>query len=224
MFVNRAGIITHPKKTQKGVKMAENKKKCRYCGVERANMAEHIINRHPSVLEKIEETILDYPSNFNQAATSPPPPTQTTPVRASGDIGVLIREKLDLMLNIKIIEMLSKSPNTTLQEINHAINPPPQQSLKELVELHNLIYPEKEDPPMIETGNQWVDIAQQAIPMVKDLLQSRKQPNMESDLNVRRGEKNNPGVLKPIQLEIAGDPGKPGSTSEKPGAASTPEQ
>jgi hypothetical protein len=200
----------------------EKKYKCRYCGKQVQNLAQHIINLHPTILEKLEETIIDYPSNFQPPGSAGI--RQDLPAPKISDISTLIREKLDLMLNIKIIEMLSKSPNTTLQEINQAINPPPQQSLKELVELHNLIYPEKEDPPMIETGNQWVDIAQQAIPMVKDLLQSRKQPNMESGINVRRGEKNNPGILKPIQLKAPGDPGEPGSFSEKPGVISEPEQ
>lgn len=204
--------------------MAEDKKKCRYCGVERANMAEHIINRHPSVLEKIEESILEYPSNSSQAATSPTTPPTTTPQRQSTDIGTLIREKLDLMLNIKIIEMLSKSPNVTLQELNQAVNPPQQTSLKELVQFHKEIYGDQEkEPPYIETGNKWVDIAQQAIPIVKDMLQSRKQPQ-EVDQNVRRGEKTNPGILKPIQLKIAGDPAKPDQLGKEPGAPGDPEQ
>jgi hypothetical protein len=195
----------------------EKKYKCRYCSKQVQNLAQHIINLHPTILEKLEENL----------DLTPPPPNLQTPTishqRGNADIGSLIREKLDLMLNIKIIEMLSKSPNTTIQEISQAINPPQQTNLKDIVELHNLIYPEREEMPVIETGNQWVDIAQQALPIVKDMLQSRK-PKQESDLNVRGGEKTNTGILKPIQLEITRDTRKSSNASEKPGITSASEQ
>jgi hypothetical protein len=179
-------------------------KKCRFCGKDVQNLAAHIIRIHPAIVEQLDES----PPLSPQTPLSPPNsailPAQNMRI---GDISTLIREKLDIMLNIKIIEMLSQSKDLNLTDIQKAINPPQKSTLEEIKEYHEMVYGGA-DIPFVQTGNQWVDIAQQAIPIIKEMLPKRK-INNEGETNVREGNDYNPGLLKPIQQETSGSPAKP---------------
>jgi hypothetical protein len=187
-------------------------KKCRYCGKEVNRLAEHIIRMHPSIMEKLEEIPLEEVKN------PPVSPVLTAPNQRIGNLSVLIQEKLDLMLNIKIIEMLSKSPDTSIQDIAKAINPPEKTTIQELKEYHDLVYPK--EMPYIDTGNDWVNIIQQAIPIVKEMMPKKK--NAEVPQNVRTGNSEDDGILQPIQLETATDQLESKSTSKESRTTSDP--
>ena len=193
---------------------------CHFCRKEVRNLGIHIINNHPNILAQLDE----YTEKGSLAPSSPAPPL--TP-RSTQNLTAMIQEKLDIMLNIKIIEMLSKSPDATIQDISNAINPPKNTTLEELKAYHELVYgKEKSELPYIETENQWANLAQQALPIVRDMFANRqqKQPLKEVEKDVRGRKETNPGILKPIQLEIAGDTGEPARHSEEPGAPGDTEQ
>jgi len=141
-------------------------KKCHFCGKEVRNLAVHTLNQHPDAFNRLDEVA-------STPLVSPAPPSQPQLYASApkGDINALIREKLDTMLNIKIIEMLSKNPSTSIQELQQALNPPQKTTIQELKEYHDLVYGEKEpELPYIETENQWVNIIQQFLPVIKELF------------------------------------------------------
>lgn len=184
-------------------------KNCPYCGKDVENLASHIIRMHPKIMESLDEM-----------GDSEPPKQPNTPPLAHSKavpkgISEMIREKLDIMLNIKIIEMLSKSPDTSIQEIAQAMNPPQNTNLKELKEFHDIVY--KENPqPIIPTGNEWVDIAQQAIPIIKEMLPAKK---IEVSKNViKPGHERARRTIEPIRIEATGSAGESGSDSTKSAA------
>ena len=197
-------------------------KKCKFCGKDVQNLPSHIVRIHPAVYEALDEMTLD---NTGQGAiVAPVSPNLPAPNPRIGGISALIQEKLDIMLNIKIIEMLSKSPETSIRDIATALNPPQSTPLDELKKYHDLVYGEETKLPYIETGNEWVNVAQQAIPIVKDMLDQRKQvkQKMEGENDVREGNADTPRLLKPIQFEIAGSSTKSGSNSQESGIISNP--
>jgi len=198
-------------------------KKCGICGKDVRNMGYHVANIHPKVFEKINETSEEPIIYSNE---KPRTQNQNTPtVGNTSDINSMIREKLDLMLNIKIIEMLSKSPNVSLNEISAAINPPQPTKLSELKEYHDLVYGERERD-MPETGNQWIDLATTAIPLIREMLPTKKKQLEEESKNVTNSgiEERSIRVLKPISEETSRDTSKSGSFSEESGTTSTTKQ
>jgi len=195
-------------------------KSCPHCGKNVKNLGFHVANNHPSIIAQLEEK-----------PPSPPPETPTLTPYSNKNAGVsgvntqsineMIREKLDTMLNIKIIEMLSKNPNTSLQEISQAINPPKPSTLQELKEYHELVYG-REERELPETGNGWVDLATAAIPLIREMLPAKKKQMEEENKNVELGsdEKRSIRILKPIQAKIAGDREESGSSSNESGSIS----
>ena len=205
-----------------GEKM-KDKKKCHICGKLVYELGLHIANIHPQIMQKLEE------SGFNETQTSQekqeqlpsfgikPPLSQQNRVVVvgQGSINEMIREKLDTMLNIKIIEMLSRNPEVSINDIHQAINPPQntQPSLQDLKTYHDLVFGEdyERERPGESQGGEWAAIAKEAIPIVKNMLQSKTTTQQGAVANVRSGESTNPGILKPIQLKVTGDTTKPGS-------------
>lgn len=191
-----------------------NLKKCRYCGKEVMSLANHIVRMHPAVIEQIEEVPQQQVIN---TPVSPILPAQNVKI---GDISTLIRDKLDIMLNIKIIEMLSNSKDMNLADIQKAISPPTKTTIEELREYREFL--KTENPPYIETGNQWVDIAQQAIPIIKKMVPQKKKQT-EVDLNVREGNRETGNILKPLSIKVAGNTTESRSTIQESGTPSNSE-
>jgi hypothetical protein len=206
-------------------------KKCPFCGKDVKNLAPHIVNLHPKIMEKMDEMDTKTPENatFTPVLTQSSPKILTYPGQSIND---MIREKLDTMLNIKIIEMLSKNPNVSLQEISAAIQAPqPQQSaldkLKELREYTSIISDIKGDNMPNESGgaNEWLGVANAAIPIVKEMLQSRKKHSeVVKNGDVREGNSGSPRNLKRIQSETSGNSGKPVYTERQHSSDSGTEQ
>lgn len=185
-------------------------KLCKFCNKEVQNLATHIINMHPSIIDKLEEgetTVREIPQ-IQQRQISPP-----------SDISAMIREKLDLMLNIKIIEMLSTQKDVSLQEISKAIQPPT--SLQEIKTYHDMMYGNKGglDINVESSGSNvsdWIEIAKLGLPIIAQML-PKKQEEMKNVTEHRRTEERSTGILKPIQGEITGDTGKPGVSCQESG-------
>jgi hypothetical protein len=207
-------------------------KVCPVCSKEVRNVGLHVANMHPNVLAQLDAGtgILEMPSK-----SSPP----LNPVPASEnkflDISSLIKKKLETMLDLKILEMLSSNNSPSIVELHQALNPPKQTTIQELKEMHDLIFSQQasqgslEKISEIDTGNNWANVALQALPIIKDMLPAKKaaveqKQIKEGGSNVREGNTGRKGVLKPIQGEAPGDTGKPGSPSEKPGISSQTEQ
>lgn len=99
------------------------------------------------------------------------------------------------MLDWKIIMMMAESKqNGTVRdiaELSNAINPPQRTSITEMKEMFRMfqeMQPEEEEEeegelPYVETPNEWLNVAQQVLPMVKNYLDKKK----GVDTNVRNG-------------------------------------
>ena len=188
-------------------------KPCKYCGKVVKNLAAHIINQHPNVLTQLEE-----PTQEVRYETETKPQQQVVLSAAPQQrligqhLSDMIKEKMDIMLNILIMEKLSKSNNTSLQEISQAINPTPQTSLKDLKEFHDIIYKQDalEKVSQMDTGNDWANVALQAIPIIKDMLPKAGVQKDVGETNTRVQR-----TLKPIQCENTGSARESASDSTK---------
>jgi len=194
-------------------------KTCKFCSKQVANLAMHIINNHPSILEQLDETTPNASPNTSVSTASAGVIPQNKPV--TSDINALIREKLETMMNIKIIEMLASSKDVSLSEIGRAINPPPpvqQIGLKEIKEYHDLIYAGGE---MASGGNDWVGLATAALPIISQMLPAKKR-QMEEVKNdePRENERRSIRILKPVQKETSGNREESGGASEQSGGVS----
>lgn len=192
-------------------------KKCRYCGKEVKNLGFHVANNHPNILDQLEEISPSPPP-----ATPTPSPNSIKNPGVSGDINALIREKLDTMLNIKIIEMLSSNPNASLQEISQAINPPQKTTLQELKEYHDLVYGSVTHTTAEEGGASFADVAMAAIPLIQEMLPKKQEEKKNDKLGT--SEERSLRILKPISAEVAGDPGESGGTRSESGDPSETKQ
>lgn len=212
---------------------SEIKKKCRYCGKEVQNLGFHIVNIHPNIMEQLNELSADTPQIEKTPIT--PPPAQI--YRPATNINNLINEKLETMLNIKIIEMLSKSPDTSLKEIAQTLNPPPVMGLKEIKEYHDLVYPSREEVEMQNQmpninipsgeGNEWIEIIKLGLPLLMEMLKGRKQTqNTEVVKNgeFRSIEGGGLQSIKPIQEQTSTDKRKSDGASEESRTPSETEQ
>jgi len=189
---------------------------CPLCNKEVRNLGMHIANIHPNTLKEYDDV-------FPPSPPATPTPTLSgkfsPPGVVGGDLNALIREKVETMLNIKIVEMLSKGAD--IRDVARVLNPPQPTSFMELKQMHDLIYsakPHLEEKAEENSSNQWLELINNALPIVKDMLPQRKK-QMEESKNVEFGtdEKGSVRILKPIQDEITGDTDKSGSLGEESG-------
>jgi hypothetical protein len=183
-------------------------KMCKFCNKEVQNLATHIINMHPSIIEKLEEgvpTSENAPISHNYTA----PQQQNKPYNSIND---MIREKLDTMLNIKIIEMLSANKDLSLPELKRALEPQQNTQLSDVIALHNAIY--KDMPKATEVniggdGGGWLELANNAIPLIREMLPQRKsEETQKNDAKHTGTEEGNIGIRRLIPQEITEDRGE----------------
>jgi hypothetical protein len=185
-------------------------KKCGVCGKEVHNLGLHVTNNHPQILAQLDESApalpakLDYGSNSGVIAQNKP---------SVGSINDLIREKLDVMMNIKIIEMLSSSKSPDLQQLSAALNPPQKTTIQELKEFHDLVYPKERESSGEGAG--WIDVINNALPIVAQMIPARRAEVVKNEFGAN--ENGSIQLLKPIQDEVTGDPAKSGGFSEESG-------
>jgi len=198
---------------------------CRYCNKEVINLTSHIINMHPKVLEQIEEISQELPPSNTNFQTPPQNPGVSMQRTAPNDINTMIREKLDIMLNIKIIEMLSKNPDTSLGDIKKAIEPTQNTTLQDIKMYHDMLW---KDTPMQRAedtggGNQWLDLVNNALPIIAQMLPAKRE-EIKNVTERRSDEERSPGILRPISQEIAGNTTESRSISEEPRTVISTEQ
>jgi hypothetical protein len=190
---------------------------CKFCNKEVVNMATHIINQHPSILEQLDERIPETSPSFSNIPT---PPTQNKPIYT--DINTMIREKLDTMLNIKIIEMLSANKDMSLVELKNAVAPPQQTTLDDLKKYHDIFY--KTADVVEDGGGKWIELATAALPMIAQMLPKKQEELKKNDTEHRTTEAASPRIRRLISQEITGNTGITGNTSGESGAINGAEQ
>jgi len=190
---------------------------CPHCGKNVKNMGFHISNNHPSIMAQLEEKSPSPPP-----ATPSPPPSyekKADVFEPDMDIDRLIYKHLNRMLSLKFIEMIGGTNNPDITEIRRAMQPPqPPTPLSELKAYHDLVYKdnkrEREEVEIPETGNQWIDLATQAIPLVRDLI-NKKQGDGKNVEHTRNEEANRTGDTK-LQLEAPRDSREPNGVGGQP--------
>jgi len=177
-------------------------KKCRFCNKDVRNLGNHIANIHPSVLNQLEEL---------EDVITPPPITASPQVasmpmiqqKAIKNINEIVSEKLETMLNLKIIEMLSKGGS--IEQVQNALQPTANNpSFQQLKEYHELIYGQNKPEININTGEEtggWIELANNALPIISQLLQRKTGGTQENDTEHRGNEEESGATLKPIQFE-----------------------
>jgi len=197
-------------------------KTCPYCYKEVKNLGLHIINNHPTIINKLEEEENQSPAEYSKQIPEKPNLVRTTP---QGDISSMIKEKLETMLNIKLIQMLEKG--ASIEDINRIMNPPPPpqtsglEELKKLLEMQKLITPQT---PMFagevaEPSINWIELIKEGLPILAQMLQQRKNNNMESvnnGFNTGEFEETSARLPELISGEIAEDRRESSNIGEEP--------
>lgn len=189
-------------------------KNCKFCGKDYANLATHIINSHPSIVEQLDESAYIPTQNTTPLplnVANGPPQRQ----HLGTDIDTMVREKLNTMLNIKIMEMLSSNKDVSLMDIKQSLEPPKTTSLKELKEFHDLVYSNNNNGGNEENGNQWLDLINNALPIVSQML-PKKREELEKNDRYKPIEDGRVATIRPISEEVARDTNKSGIDSEEP--------
>lgn len=192
---------------------------CPYCKKEVQNLGQHISNIHPGILDQLNEMATpEMPST----PSNTPQIQQNSPVF---DIDRMIYQKLNTMLNLKIIDMMTSNPGMSIKDIKE-ITTPPEDELTKLERYHKLFY--KESSPGLNVNvdggaSDWIEIAKLALPVIGKMIPERKMEVKKDEPN-RRDEREDRPILKPIYEEIAGDPIKSGSNLEESGISIQAEQ
>jgi len=174
---------------------------CSYCNKEVKNLGFHISNLHPNVFSKIDDT-----PNTEKVLTDNSTNITTTLKPSQLSINEMIKDKLDTMLNIRIIEMLSK--NASLSEIQQVLNPTPKTTIEELKQYHDLVYSDNKNNGVNlnvgENSSGWLELATNALPIISQML-PQKQKELKQDDELRRSEERSLRILKPISEEVTGN-------------------
>ena len=193
-----------------------NLRKCRFCGKEFLNLGAHIANQHPIILEQLNE--------FSDLETqkSTPQGVFMQPQGVKKSTSDLVREKLDLMFDIKILEMLAASKDATLQDLQKALQPAqPQPSamdkLREIREYASIMNEIRGAGEVVESGgNEWIGLATAALPMIKEMLPKKQEIKPEVVKDVREGNTGVKSSLVRIQPQATGNTGKSGDIMRQP--------
>lgn len=186
-------------------------KKCPFCGKEVQNLGQHIANIHPSVLKKLDETAETEQKNISVLpSVQSPPPLKT--------IQELLREKIELIMDLKILEMLSNSPDASLKDLSKMLNPVPEKTaleqLKEFKEISEMFTKEVKTE-----GSDWSDVAIHSLPIVKELINNRGKQNENRKWN-ENTERTNRGTIRRIARENTRDTRQPKDYSRESGRTS----
>lgn len=176
---------------------------CPACGQDFLHLGQHIANKHPEIIDQAIKA-----AESGQASVTPTLGT-SLPVQAAQNVQTrpnlmirsyseIIAQALNDIVAVQIIKALSSSNPPSLQDLGSIMNPPKQTQLSDVIDFHKKIY--GDEHPMIETGNQWIDIAQQALPIIKDMMPKKKAEMMP---NVRGDETANNDLPGGVFKEIA---------------------
>ena len=189
-------------------------KKCPFCSKEVVNLGLHVANIHPQAFAKIDETdALASPPPTPSLLQNTPLPVQSKPFQS---INELIREKLDTMLNIKIIEMLSNNKDVSLTDLKKSLEPQQNSTLSDIKAYHDMLYGKDEPKAEINMGGDgggWLELANNALPLINRMLPGKQQEIKANDTEHRQPQEGSVGIRRLIPSEIAGDTREPKSFS-----------
>jgi len=204
-------------------------KKCPICNKEVRNLGLHLANIHPEAFDKLDNYGTENRTESNISYQKP---------AYSGNINEMIREKLDTMLNIKIIEMLSNGAD--IKDIQQVRNPTETKNtgvtIADVKEYHDLIYKENQDAVNINVGDSdgagWINLANNALPIINKLMDGRMQlknneENKENDEHTSTTGTIEEAVIRPIGFiseEAAVDTTEPRIVGEESGVVEPAEQ
>jgi len=172
-------------------------KLCPYCGKSIANLATHIINQHPKILEQLEEKGSETPPDQSHSVPNAGLNTQNKPI--AGDTKALIREKLDTFFDAALLKYMSSNDNVGIKDLAAIANPPQQTSLHDYIEFHKLMNSQKSEP--VESGAGWMDLLNNALPIIGQML-----PNKRSE--VKNELRTNEGASIPVSGTIQQEAGE----------------
>jgi len=200
-------------------------KVCPICKKEVRNLGLHIANIHPKALEYFDE--------YEQA---PKNSTESNIIaKKAGSIGEMVKEHLDTMLNLQLIQMLGQGG--TIKDVQNVLNPTEQKTagvtIADVKEYHDLVYKENQDAVNINVSESdsagWMNVFNNALPIVNKLMDSRTTPktnneeNKENDKHRTTEER----TIRPIgfiQKETPIDSEKPRSVIEESRIVKSAEQ
>jgi len=221
-LTHRIAVATMEARCKMPIPSDKELKVCVFCKKSVANLATHIINQHPSIAEQLEEKS-DFTRNPTSEGQSSPqisrPFSQNAPIST---IGREVDDAVRTAINIKLLKMLEANPDMSIKQLKEMVDPAPVPSIKDKLEEYKLLKDLFGGKEIIQEegsgSNQWLEIIGAALPIVKEMLPSRKK-QLEENKNDGNGriEEGSIRTIKPICEEITGDPTEPGSTSEEPG-------
>ena len=204
-------------------------KVCPICKKEVRNLGLHISNQHPNVLAKLDD--FDEPTPKNRIE-----PDILT--KKAGSIGEMVKEHLDTMLNLQLIQMLGKG--ASVGEVQRVLNPTEEKTsgvtIEDVKKYHDLVYKENQDAVNINVGDSdgagWVNLANNALPIISKLMDGRMQPknneeNKENDEHTSTTGTIEEAAIRPIGFiseEAAVDTTEPRSVGEEPRVIEPAEQ
>lgn len=187
--------------------MTENtERSCRFCGKKVLNLGQHIANIHPSVLNSIEEG-----GQSNQISENRPGTSKT--------LKEIIRDKVETIMDLKILDILTKNPNASVNEIQAMTEPSVStvesktaiEQLRDFKEVADMFSRES------QSGSDWTDVAIHSLPIVKDLVRGKHNENRKRNADDKGRTKRS---IRRITEEDSGDSGQSRSNSREPGGIS----
>lgn len=138
------------------------------CRKEVRNLGFHIANQHPHAFAKMD-------SSQDSAKQVAPLSMINSPVIAEPvkSVQQILSEKLDTMLNIKIIQMLEHG--ASLEQIQQSIRPSSSNiTLEDIKKYHDLFYTGKQAVENEDNTGKWIDLATTALPIIREMLPGKK--------------------------------------------------
>jgi len=169
-------------------------KRCKYCGKDVRNLGYHIANMHPAIFDKIDETeaINDYAEQTTPLKQEFTP--QNIANKPTSSINDMLKEKIETFFNAKILKMLTDNPEMPLQDMQRVFAPQQTQpTLNDIKTYHDLIYKDEKGSLNLNVGSeessggQWLELANNALPLIAQIMQSRGGKNNDEPRTDKEG-------------------------------------
>lgn len=175
--------------------------KCDICndGHEYKNLGWHLGMKHGTELVKQRQELLgEEETESKPQTTQSDSPQRTVAIRPSSLQQVMV-DAAKQMLDWKMIEMIASSKQNNsvreIAELTNIVNPPQRTSVTEMKEMFKIFQEmqpeqeEEEEDNYIETPNEWVNVAQQVVPLIKDYLAKKAEVKQNGNERINSGIK-----------------------------------